>query len=553
MLLTGAQIIAECLLEQGADTVFGYPGGAVLNIYDALYEYRDKIRHILTCHEQGAAHAADGYARSTGKAGVVIATSGPGATNLVTGIATAYLDSSPLVAITGNVATSLLGKDSFQEVDITGITVPITKHNFIVKDVNLLADTLRDAFKIAQSGRPGPVLVDIPKDVTGAKAEYTKKIPAKIFPSASAVSNTVLDKAAALIATCERPFIFAGGGVTLSGASEELFEFAKKINAPVATSLMGLGCFPASDSACTGMIGMHGTKASGLAVSNCDLLIALGTRFSDRVTCNAELFAHQAKILQIDIDPAEINKNISVDFAVTGDLKQVLKALNARLQPVEHKSWNAQVAEWKNITTIKNSAGVTPSKVINTLNKLTNGDAIISTEVGQHQMWAAQYYGFEAPRRFITSGGLGTMGFGLGAAIGAQVGNPRKHVINVAGDGSFYMNLNELATIAKYEIPVIELVMNNGVLGMVRQWQKLFYGSRFSHTTLERGTDLMKLAQAFGVLEFEISTESDIEPVLKAALESQRPCLINCLLDMDENVLPMVPAGAPIDEPVLDM
>jgi acetolactate synthase-1/2/3 large subunit len=553
MLLTGAQIIAECLLEQGADTVFGYPGGAVLNIYDALYEYRDKIRHILTCHEQGAAHAADGYARSTGKAGVVIATSGPGATNLVTGIATAYLDSSPLVAITGNVATSLLGKDSFQEVDITGITVPITKHNFIVKDVNLLADTLRDAFKIAQSGRPGPVLVDIPKDVTGAKAEYTKKIPAKIFPSASAVSNTVLDKAAALIATCERPFIFAGGGVTLSGANEELFEFAKKIDAPVATSLMGLGCFPASDSACTGMIGMHGTKASGLAVSNCDLLIALGTRFSDRVTCNAELFAHQAKILQIDIDPAEINKNISVDFSVTGDLKQVLKALNARLQPVEHKSWNAQVAEWKNITTIKNSAGVTPSKVINTLNKLTNGDAIISTEVGQHQMWAAQYYGFEAPRRFITSGGLGTMGFGLGAAIGAQVGNPGRHVINVAGDGSFYMNLNELATISKYEIPVIELVMNNGVLGMVRQWQKLFYGSRFSHTTLERGTDLMKLAQAFGVLEFEISTESDIEPVLKAALESQRPCLINCLLDMDENVLPMVPAGAPIDEPVLDM
>ncbi len=553
MLLTGAQIIAECLLEQGADTVFGYPGGAVLNIYDALYEYRDKIRHILTCHEQGAAHAADGYARSTGKAGVVISTSGPGATNLVTGIATAYLDSSPVVAITGNVATGLLGKDSFQEVDITGITAPITKHNFIVKDVNKLADTLREAFKIALTGRPGPVLVDIPKDITAESAEYTKKAPARIAPVINSVNDRILGKAVTMINNSKSPFIIAGGGVNLSEASNELFEFAKKIDAPAATTLMGLGCFPAFDGLSTGMIGMHGTSASGLAVSNCDLLIALGTRFSDRVTCNASLFAKQAKILQIDVDPAEINKNIQVDLAVTGDLKYILNELNGRLQPCENKEWQASISEWKKSDIAKISEGLTPRGVIYKLRELTNGDAIISTDVGQHQMWAGQYYGFEKPRRFITSGGLGTMGFGLGAAIGTQVGSPDKRVINIAGDGSFFMNLNELATIAKYGLPIIELVMNNGVLGMVRQWQKLFYGSRFSHTTLRRGTDFMKLAQAFGILGFEIRAQSDIEPVLKAALESQKPCLINCLIDMDENVLPMVPAGAPINEPVLDM
>lgn len=552
MLLTGAQIIAECLMEQGVDTVFGYPGGAVLNIYDALYEYRDRIRHILTCHEQGAAHAADGYARSTGRPGVVIATSGPGATNLVTGIANAYLDSSPLVAITGNVATPLLGRDSFQEVDITGITVPVTKHSFIVKDVSKLADTLRLAFKIAMSGRPGPVLVDIPKDVTAQKADYRKKLPGKLLRVTEKLSEASLGEAVRLIDGSERPFIFAGGGVGLAGASDELFVLARLIDAPVATSLMALGCFPASDDASTGMIGMHGTKASGLAVSHCDLLIALGTRFSDRVICDAASFAKQAKILHIDVDPAEINKNVTADLAVTGDLKVVLEKLCGRLHARRHPEWREEVAGWKSEVPLEGK-GVTPHRVIGTLRRLTEGRAIVATDVGQHQMWAAQYYGFERPRRFITSGGLGTMGFGLGAAIGAKIGNPGDVVVNVAGDGSFYMNMAELATAVKYRLPIIELVMNNGVLGMVRQWQKLFYGSRFSQTTLERRTDFMLLAKALGAEGFTISSPGEIEPVLRAALDCRGPCLVNCLVDMDENVLPMVPAGAPIDTPVMHL
>ena len=553
MLLTGAQIIAECLLEQQVDTVFGYPGGAVLYIYDALYEYRDKIRHILTCHEQGAAHAADGYARTTGRPGVVIATSGPGATNLVTGIASAYLDSSPVVAITGNVATGLLGRDSFQEVDITGITAPVTKYNVIVKDVRKLAATLRDAFRIAQSGRPGPVLVDIPKDVTAQTTEFERKVPGSIRQMTEQLTNVDLCAAVEAIKASKRPLIFAGGGIGLAQAQAQLLEFAHRLNAPVALSLMGIGCYPQDDSAFTGMIGMHGTKASGLAISNCDLLIALGTRFSDRVTCNANLFAKQAKILHIDVDPAEINKNIRTDLSVTGDLKVILRHLNECLPRMEHPEWQSQIADWKRITPTEATDGLTPRRVLETLRKLAGGDTIISTEVGQHQMWTAQYFGFDRPRSFVTSGGLGAMGFGLGAAIGAQVGCPERRVINVAGDGSFYMNMAELATLAKYNLPVIELVLNNGVLGMVRQWQKLFYDAHYSQTTLERPTDFIRLAEGMGVRGFTISRADEIEPVLGAALACKAPCLVNCLIDADENVLPMVPAGAVIEEPILEM
>ncbi len=550
MRLTGAQILTECLLEQGVDTVFGYPGGAVLNIYDALYEYRSKIRHILTCHEQGAAHAADGYARSTGRPGVVIATSGPGATNLVTGIATAYLDSTPMVAVTGNVATGLLGKDSFQEVDITGITTPVTKHNFIVKDVTRLAQTVREAFAIATSGRPGPVLIDIPKDITARKTEYEPEKPARA--AAKAVSKAALDRAAKLIAASERPFILAGGGIRLAGAEAELLEFARRIDAPVAATLMALGSFPASAPAFTGMIGMHGTRLSGAAASQCDLLIAVGTRFSDRVTCNEKLFAQNAKILHIDIDPAEINKNIPAAASVAGDAALALRGLCQRLAPARHEAWHRQLEPFR-CQIPAQRGNVTPQAVMEKLSRLTRGEAILCTDVGQHQMWAAQYYGFEKPRRFISSGGLGTMGFGLGAAIGAQVGSPGARVVNVAGDGSFYMNLNELATCAKYDLPVMELVMNNGVLGMVRQWQKLFYGSRFSHTTLGRDTDFGKLAEAFGVRGFTIKSAEDVEPVLTQALGVKGPTLVDCRVDLDENVLPMVPAGGSIAEPLMEM
>ncbi len=556
MLLTGAQIIMECLLEQQVDTVFGYPGGAVLNIYDALYEYSDRLNHILTAHEQGAAHAADGYARSSGKTGVCIATSGPGATNLVTGIATAYMDSVPVVAITGNVNRDLLGLDSFQEVDITGITMPITKHNFIVKRVEDLADTIREAFLIANEGRKGPVLIDIPKDVTGAKFEYIPKAPQE-SKVPSLPPKEWMDKAAELLKSSKRPLVYAGGGVILSEAAPELKRLAEQLDAPVSCSLMCQGGFDQTAPRYIGMMGMHGTKTASLAIANCDLLVAVGTRFSDRVTCNPDTFATRCPILQIDIDPAEFNKNIDVDIRLSGDAKAVLQALLPMFPQMEHKSWMESVAGWKAefplIQRAETEDGVTPQMVLETLSALTHSEAILSTEVGQHQMWAAQFYDFKHPRQFITSGGLGTMGFGLGASIGAQVANPGKQVVNIAGDGGFHMNANELSTAAKYNIPIIELLFNNEVLGMVRQWQKLFYDGRFSQTTLEKKTNYEKLAEAYGVKAMTIAKKDDIEPVLKAALQEEGPVFINCIIDRDINVLPMVPAGASVEEPMLEI
>ena len=557
MVLTGAQVIMECLLEQGVDTVFGYPGGSVLNIYDALYEYRDRINHIRTAHEQGAAHAADGYARSSGKTGVCIATSGPGATNLVTGIATAYMDSVPVVAITGNVNLDLLGLDSFQEVDITGITMPITKHNFLVKDVRKLADTIRVAFRIANSGRKGPVLVDIPKDLTAQKVEFLPPAPPEqekhhLFPF-----EQRFEQALQMLEEAERPFVYAGGGVIASGASEALKTFAERLDAPVACSLMCQGGFDQTDSRYMGMLGMHGTNTAALAIKNCDLFVAVGTRFSDRVLCNAKSFAQHCPIIQIDIDSAEFNKNIDVDLKLKGDAREILEELNRRLPQHTHADWMANIAGWKAAYPLCQTAsdpnGVTPQEVLETLSDLTNDDAIICTDVGQHQMWAAQFYRFRHPRQFISSGGLGTMGFGLGAALGAQVANPDARVINIAGDGSFHMNCNELATAVAYNIPVVELVFNNSVLGMVRQWQKLFYDNRFSQTDLDKNTDFVKLAEAFGAKAFVIQTKADIRPVLEQALALREPVLIDCRIDKDVNVLPMVPAGASVESPILEM
>lgn len=556
MQLNGSDIIMECLLEQGVDTVFGYPGGAVLNIYDALYKYSDKIRHIETAHEQGAAHAADGYARATGRVGVCIATSGPGATNLVTGIATAYMDSVPMVAITGNVTRNLLGLDSFQEVDITGVTMPITKHNYIVKDVNQLADTIREAFRLANEGRKGPVLVDIPKDISAQMCEYTPKTPEapKVF---LLPQEFRFEKALELLEKAERPFLYTGGGVISSGASEEVAQLAEKLDAPVASSLMCQGGFDQTNSRYMGMLGMHGTKTAALALQNCDLFVAVGTRFSDRVTCNADLFAQHCPVIQIDIDPAEFNKNIEVDVKLKGDAKAIVAELLRRLPQKENWEWMNRIHQWQKKYPLVQQPGregtVTPQQVLETLDHLTDGKAILSTEVGQHQMWAAQFYQFRSPRQFISSGGLGTMGFGLGAALGAQVGLPEKQVVNIAGDGSFHMNCNELSTLSKYGIPVIELVFNNQVLGMVRQWQKLFYGGRFSQTTLEKKTNYELLAEAFGVKAMTISSPEEVEPVLKAALETEGPVLINCHIDPDCNVLPMVPAGASAEEPILEM
>lgn len=556
MQLNGSDIIMECLLEQGVDTVFGYPGGAVLNIYDALYKYSDKIRHIETAHEQGAAHAADGYARATGRVGVCIATSGPGATNLVTGIATAYMDSVPVVAITGNVNRSLLGLDSFQEVDITGVTMPITKHNYIVKDVNQLADTIREAFRLANEGRKGPVLVDIPKDISAQLCEYTPKTPEapKVFPLPQEFR---FEKAMELLEKAERPFLYTGGGVISSGASEEVAQLAEKLDAPVASSLMCQGGFDQTSERYMGMLGMHGTKTAALALKNCDLFVAVGTRFSDRVTCNADLFAQHCPVIQIDIDPAEFNKNIEVDVKLKGDAKAILQEILRRLSQKEHKKWMADIAKWQKEYPLVQLPGregtVTPQQVLETLDRLTDGKAVLSTEVGQHQMWAAQFYRFRSPRQFISSGGLGTMGFGLGAALGAQIGLPEAQVVNIAGDGSFHMNCNELSTLSKYGIPVIELIFNNQVLGMVRQWQKLFYGGRFSQTTLEKKTNYELLAEAFGVKALTISKSEEVEPVLKEALVAEGPVLINCHIDPDCNVLPMVPAGASAEEPILEM
>ena len=548
MELTGSQVIIECLKEQGVDTVFGYPGGAILNVYDELYKHPE-IKHVLTSHEQGASHAADGYARSTGKVGVCFATSGPGATNLVTGIATAYMDSVPMVAITCNVGVSLLGKDSFQEIDIAGITTPITKHNFIVKDVTKLADTIRRAFTIARKGRPGPVLVDIPKDVTAAKVDFENKaveLPDRI---SSTIAEEDLQKAVKMIKAAKKPFVFVGGGAVISGASDELKQFVELVDAPVCDTLMGKGAYDGTSDKYTGMLGMHGTKASNLGVSECDLLIAIGVRFSDRVLGNAKRFAHQAKILQFDIDPAEINKNIIANASVIGDVKEILQRINGMLEKQSHKEWFTHIEHYKEkypFTYPK--AGLSGPYIIEKIYEMVHGDAIMVTEVGQHQMWAAQCYKYKEPRTLLTSGGLGTMGYGLGAAIGAQVANPHKKVINIAGDGCFRMNMNELATASRQNLPLIEVIINNHVLGMVRQWQTLFYNEHYSATILDDGVDFVKLSEAMGAESRRVTSREEFEAVFAEALECKKPFVIDCIIDSDDKVWPMVAPGAPINE-----
>lgn len=549
MQLTGAEIIIECLLEQSVDTVFGYPGGAILNVYDALYRYSDKIKHVLTSHEQGASHAADGYARATGKVGVCLATSGPGATNLVTGIATACMDSVPVVAITCNVGTALLGKDSFQEVDIAGIVMPVTKHSYIVKDVTKLADTIRKAFIIAKSGRPGPVLVDVPKDVTAAKCEYIRHTITAVEPKVDTIRPKDVDTAAQMIAAAKKPFIFVGGGAVIADASEEVRALAHKIQAPVCDSLMGKGAFSGEDELYTGPVGMHGTKTSNYAMCECDLLITLGARFSDRVTGDTKTFAPKAKILQIDVDAAEINKNIAVDASVIGDLREVLKLLLVKIPEKRHDEWVQHIQDMKEKYPLNyDHSQLTGPYVIQKLYELTGGDAIVSTDVGQHQMWAAQYFKFKEPRTFLTSGGLGTMGYGLGAAIGAKMGCPDKTVVNIAGDGCFRMNMNEIATATRYNIPVIEVVFNNHVLGMVRQWQTLFYGKRYSQTELYDQMDFVKVAEGMGAKAYRITKKEDVEPVLREAISLNIPVMIECQIGSDDKVFPMVPAGKPIEE-----
>ena len=554
MELTGSQIVIECLKEQGVDTIFGYPGGSILNIYDELYKHSDEIHHVLTSHEQGAAHAADGYARSTGKVGVCFATSGPGATNLVTGIATAYMDSVPVVAITANVGLPLLGKDTFQEVDIAGVTMPITKHSFIVKDVTKLADTIRKAFMIAKTGRPGPVLVDITKDVTANKTDYEKKTIEEIqreydyLKEKNTYSEKDIDKVVSMIAESKKPFIYLGGGAIISGACDEVREFAKKIDSPVCDTLMGKGAFDGYDELYTGMIGMHGTKTSNIGVSECDLLIALGARFSDRVTSNIKAFAANAKVVHIDIDAAEINKNIKTDACIVGDLKEVLTILNKKIEQKNNKEWTKHIKELKaeKPLTYQHSKLTCPF-IIETLDKVTNGEAIITTDVGQHQMWAAQFYRFTKPRTFLSSGGLGTMGYGLGAAIGAKVGKRDKTVVNIAGDGCFRMNMNELATASRYNIPIVEIVINNHVLGMVRQWQTLFYGKRYSQTVLQDEVDYVKVAEALGCEGIRVTKKEEVEDALKKALNAGHPVVIDCVIEEDDKVFPMVPGGAPIE------
>lgn len=549
MLLTGSQIVAECLIEQGVDTVFGYPGGTILNIYDALYQYQDKIHHILTSHEQGAAHAADGYARSTGKVGVCMATSGPGATNLVTGIATAYMDSTPLVAITANVAVSLLGRDSFQEIDIAGVTMPITKHNFIVKDIKDLAPTIRKAFHIASEGRPGPVLVDITKDVTAAKFDFEPIVPEVIEPRKYTYGAQELDQAIKMIEASEKPFIFVGGGAIASDAASELKEFAEKIDAPVTDSLMGKGAYDNTRPRYTGMLGMHGTKASNFGVSQCDLLIVVGARFSDRVTGDTNRFAKDAKIIHIDVDAAEINKNVVVDLGIVGDAKNVLKELNEKLTRQNHPQWLKEIRDLKERYPLSyDDEGLTGPYVIEQIDYLTNSEAIICTDVGQHQMWAAQYFNYRRPRQFISSGGAGTMGFGLGAAMGAKLANPHQTVFNIAGVGCFRMNLNELATLSRYNIPVIQVVMNNQVLGMVRQWQTLFYGQRYSNTILEDKVDFCKVAEGLGCKAIKVTTKEEVASAIKIAMEHDGPVVIECMIGKDDKVFPMVAPGGAIAE-----
>lgn len=549
MQLTGSEIIIECLKEQGVDTVFGYPGGTILNVYDALYKHSDEIHHVLTSHEQGASHAADGYARATGRVGVCMATSGPGATNLVTGIATAHMDSIPMVAITANVATGLLGRDSFQEVDIAGVVMPITKYSMIVKDIHDLAPAIRRAFTIAQSGRPGPVLVDVTKDVTAAVTEYTYQEPTPIAPYTAEMLESDLDQAAKLISEAEKPFIFVGGGAITSGAAEELRKFAHTINSPVTDSLMGKGAFSGEDELYTGMLGMHGTKTSNLGVTKCDLLITVGARFSDRVTGNTAKFAQNAKIIQIDVDAAEINKNIKVDCSIIGDVKEVLKELNKKIHPKNHDAWVKEVEDMKEKYPLKyNQEGLTGPYVIEELYRVTKGDAIVVTDVGQHQMWAAQYYKYKEPRTLITSGGLGTMGYGLGAAIGAKFGRPDKVVVNIAGDGCFRMNMNEVATAARNNLPLVEIVINNHVLGMVRQWQTLFYDHRYSSTILDDKVDFVKFAESMGAVGIRVTKKEEVGPAIEKAIALNTTVVLDCQIDCDDKVFPMVPAGAPIEE-----
>ncbi|MCI8682411.1 MAG: biosynthetic-type acetolactate synthase large subunit [Lachnospiraceae bacterium] len=549
MQLTGAQIVIECLKEQGVDTVFGYPGGAILNVYDELYKHRHEIKHVLTSHEQGASHAADGYARSTGKVGVCLATSGPGATNLVTGIATAYMDSVPMVAITCNVTVPLLGKDSFQEIDIAGITTPITKHNFIVKEVEKLADTIRRAFRIAGRGRPGPVLVDIPKDVTANQTEFH---PVTIQPEKRCCENITeeaLNQAVDMIRRSKKPYLFVGGGAVISEASQELLKFVEKVQTPVTDSLMGKGAFDGNHSLYTGMLGMHGTKTSNYGISECDLLIAVGVRFSDRVTGNARKFARHAKILQFDVDPAEINKNIVTDAHVIGDIKEILIRLNQRLEQQNHEEWISKIMEYKESYPLKYPKnGLNGPYLIEEIYRQTKGDAIMVTEVGQHQMWAAQFYRYKKPRTLITSGGLGTMGYGLGAAIGAQIANPGKQVINIAGDGCFRMNMNEIATAVRQKLPLIQVVVNNHVLGMVRQWQTLFYEQHYSATVLNDSVDFVKLAEAMGAKAYRASTREEFAEAFAKALACEMPAVIDCIIDSDDKVWPMVAPGAAISE-----
>ena len=554
MQLTGAQIVIECLKEQGVDTVFGYPGGAILNVYDELYKHRDEIRHILTSHEQGASHAADGYARATGKVGVCLATSGPGATNLVTGIATAYMDSIPIVAITCNVGVSLLGKDSFQEIDIAGITMPITKYSFIVKDVTKLADTIRKAFRIAKTGRPGPVLVDIPKDITAKVTEYIPEELGKCTKEDSSrktprMDEQRFDRVISMLEEAEKPFVFVGGGAVLSGASQELKEFVDKLDAPVTDSLMGKGAFPGTDPRYTGMLGMHGTKASNFGVSECDLLVVMGARFSDRVTGNTEKFAKNAKIIQLDIDPVEINKNVLITEEIIGDLKDVLKTLNKRLKQQNHAEWLEKIQGYKEKYPLKYHPNVLSGPfLVEEIYRQTNGEALIVTEVGQHQMWAAQYYKYTKPRTLLTSGGLGTMGYGLGAALGAKTGCPDKIVVNIAGDGCFRMNMNEIATAVRHNIPIIQVVVNNHVLGMVRQWQDLFYDERYSATVLRDAVDFVKLAEAMGAEGMRALPQEEFKEAFSKALTLNRPVVIDCQIDSDDKVWPMVAPGAAISE-----
>ncbi len=550
MQLTGSEIVIECLKEQGVDTVFGYPGGAILNIYDELYRHQEEIAHILTSHEQGAAHAADGYARATGKVGVCMATSGPGATNLVTGIATAYMDSVPMVAITCNVGTALLGKDSFQEIDIAGVAMPITKYSFLVKDVSDLADTLRRAFRIAQTGRPGPVLVDIAKNATADQAEYQRQVPETIERSQEQIDDAVIEEVARLLRKAKKPMIFVGGGAVLSGASEELMDFAEKVDAPVCDTLMGKGAFPGNHSRYVGMLGMHGTKTSNLSVAECDMLVVIGARFSDRVvTGKPDLFAKNAVIIHIDVDEAEINKNVLVDYHIIGDVKCVLKRFLGKMEQMYHKEWMDKVMARKDALPMTyDESGLTGPYIMETLERVTGGDAVVCTEVGQHQMWAAQYFHYQKPRTLITSGGLGTMGYGLGASLGAKMGQPEKTVVNIAGDGCFRMNMNELATASRHDIPIIEMVFNNHVLGMVRQWQTLFYGKRYSHTVLNDQVDYVKLAEAMGVRAFRVTKKEEVEPALKEAIDSGKPALIEFLIESDDKVFPMIAPGKDLED-----